>query len=339
MTKVAIAGAGAWGTTLAQILTDAGHEPLIWGRDSAVVDEINTAHTNTKFLGNPLLPHGVRATTDIKQAFTFAEVIVLAIPSQSLRENLQEWKSFFPADLPVVSSLKGIEISTQLRMSQVVEQVLGIDHNRIGFITGPNLASEIILRQPAAAVAASDNPAIAELVSTLFTTRYFRVYTSDDLLGCELAAATKSLIALAVGIVVGLNMGENTQAMMITRGLNEVTKLGVALGANPLTFAGLAGMGDLVASCSSSLSRNRTFGEELGRGGSMEYAHEHVAKTVEGVASASAVLDMAHGLGIEVPIIEAVADVISGKITPRQASYRLMSLDTGAELELEMENR
>ncbi len=339
MTKVAIAGSGAWGTTLAQILTDAGHEPLIWGRDSAVVDEINTAHTNTKFLGNHLLPHGVRATTDIQQAFTFGEVIVLAIPSQSLRENLQEWKSFFPADLPVVSSLKGIEISTQLRMSQVVEQVLGIDHNRIGFITGPNLANEIILRQPAAAVAASDNPAIAQLVSTFFTTRYFRVYTSDDLLGCELAAATKSLIALAVGIVVGLNMGENTQAMMITRGLNEVTKLGVALGANPLTFAGLAGMGDLVASCSSSLSRNRTFGEELGRGGSMAYAHEHVAKTVEGVASASAVLEMAHGLGIEVPIIEAVADVISGKITPREASYRLMSLDTGAELEFEMENR
>ena len=216
-------------------------------------------------------------------------------------------------------------------MSKVV--VLGevLETQNIAIITGPNLANELILRQPAGAVAAAPTTAIAEKVQQLFTTPYYRVYTSVDVLGCELAGAIKSVIALAVGISIGMGYGENTQAMLITRGLNEVARLCAAHNADPLSAAGLAGMGDLVASCGSALSRNRTFGEVLGKSGSMEVAKTQVAKTVEGVASSSAVLEIAHRVGIEVPVIEAVADVVSGSLTPEQALDRLMEITTKAE--------
>ena len=331
MKKVAVLGSGAWGTTLGQVMVDSGQQVLIWGRNKKVVREINRRHSNRRFLKGIDLPKELKATTDIKAVLEFADVILLAIPSQTLRENLNNWKGFFPKDLPIISTLKGIEVETQLRMTEVAQQVLEIDKSRLGIITGPNLASELILRQPAGAVGASTNPEISKLIARLFKTKYFRVYTSDDLLGCELAGSAKSIIALAVGMVVGMGLGENTQATIITRGLNEVSKLGVALGANPLTFAGLAGMGDLVASCGSPLSRNRTFGEVLGKSGSMDVARTQVAKTVEGVASSNAVLEIAHRVGVEVPVIEAVADVVSGALTPAQALDRLMEITTKAE--------
>ena len=206
-----------------------------------------------------------------------------------------------------------------------------MDTQNIAIITGPNLANELILRQPAGAVAAATNLGVAEKVQQLFTTPYYRVYTSVDVLGCELAGAIKSVIALAVGISIGMGYGENTQAMLITRGLNEVARLCAAHNADPLSAAGLAGMGDLVASCGSALSRNRSFGEVLGKSGSMDVARAKVAKTVEGVASSSAVLELAHRVGIEVPVIEAVADVVSGALTPEQALDRLMEITTKAE--------
>ena len=229
----------------------------------------------------------------------------------------------------MVSTLKGIEISTQLRMTEVIVEILG--PHRVAMITGPNLADELVLRQPAGAVAAATTQDTSEEVRALFRTPYYRVYTSVDLLGCELAGAIKNVIALAVGISIGMGFGENTQAMLITRGLNEVARIGAAHGADPLSAAGLAGMGDLVASCGSALSRNRTFGEVLGRTGSMNDAREHVAKTVEGVASSSAVVELAHRVGVEVPVIEAVADVVAGTITPKQALERLMAITTKAE--------
>jgi glycerol-3-phosphate dehydrogenase (NAD(P)+) len=197
---------------------------------------------------------------------------VLAIPAQSLRENLSGWVNNFPSDKPVISTLKGIEAKTQLRMTEVVTEILGIPPARLGLITGPNLAGELSLRQPAGAVAASSNTEISQLMIDAFTTPYFRIYPSEDLVGCELAGAAKSVIALAVGMAIGLGLGENTQAMIITRGLSEVARFGNGYGANPLTNLGLAGMGDLVASCGSGLSRNRTFGEALGRSGTMAQA-------------------------------------------------------------------
>ncbi len=329
MSKVVVLGAGQWGSTLAQVLCDAGNHVLMWGRNQSVVDEINEKHTNTYYLENNALPVGLKATTDLKEAFDYSNIIILAVPAQTLRENLKIWKPYIQPGAIFVSSLKGIELSTMSRMTEIIQEVMESDN--IAIITGPNLANELILRQPAGAVAAAPTLVLAEKVQQLFATPYYRVYTSVDVLGCELAGAIKSVIALAVGISIGLGFGENTQAMLITRGLNEVARLCAAHNADPLSAAGLAGMGDLVASCGSPLSRNRTFGEVLGRSGSMDVARQKVAKTVEGVASSSAILEIAHRVGVEVPVIEAVADVVSGLITPTEALDRLMEITTKAE--------
>ena len=333
MKRVAVLGAGAWGTTLAQVLIDAGQEVFIWGRNGEVVDEINTLHTNKKFLPGVNLPKQIKATTNIAEAFDFGSALVLAIPAQSLRDNLANWKTTMPTDRPIISTLKGIEANTQKRMTEVVREVLDIGEAKLGLITGPNLAGELSLRQPAGAVAAAPNELISKEIIELFTTPYFRVYPSDDLVGCELAGAAKSVIALAVGMAIGLDLGENTQSMIITRGLSEVARFGNAYGSNPLTFLGLAGMGDLVASCGSALSRNRTFGESLGRTGSMAQARIDVAKTVEGVASASAIEELAHRVGVEVPIIESVSDVVLGRSTPEDAMNKIMTVSMAAEID------
>lgn len=329
MSKVVVLGAGQWGSTLGQVLSDAGNHVLIWGRDQKVVDEINTNHTNTHYLGENALPLGITATTDLKEAFEFSNIYIVAIPAQALRESLKSWKQYAQPGAIYVSSLKGIEVSTLSRMTEIIHEVMETEN--VAIITGPNLANELILRQPAGAVAAAPTIALAEKVQQLFATPYYRVYTSVDVLGCELAGSIKSVIALAVGISIGLGYGENTQAMLITRGLHEVARLCAAHNADPLSSAGLAGMGDLVASCGSPLSRNRTFGEVLGRSGSMDVARTEVAKTVEGVASSSAILEIAHRVGVEVPVIEAVADVVAGLISPTQALDRLMEITTKAE--------
>lgn len=329
MSKVVVLGAGQWGTTMAQVLCDAGNHVLMWGRSQELVDEVNQKHTNSKYLDDSVLPVGLKATSSLKEAFEYSNIYVLAVPAQTLRENLTNWKPMFEPNALIISTLKGIEVSTMSRMTEIISEVLGTEN--VAIITGPNLANELVLRQPAGAVAAAPTLAIAEKVQQLFTTPYYRVYTSIDVLGCELAGAIKSVIALAVGMSIGMGYGENTQAMLITRGLNEVARLCAAHNADPLSAAGLAGMGDLVASCGSALSRNRTFGEVLGKSGSIDVARTTVAKTVEGVASSNAVLEIAHRVGIEVPVIEAVADVVSGSLTPEQAIDRLMEITTKAE--------
>jgi glycerol-3-phosphate dehydrogenase (NAD(P)+) len=329
MSKVTVLGAGAWGSTMAQVLSDAGNHVLIWGRNQRIVTEINSQHTNHKYLDNNILPHGLSATSDLEHAFAYSNIYVLAVPAQTLRQNLKVWKPFVDPNALYISTLKGIEVSTLSRMTEIITDEMQTQNFAI--ITGPNLATELIKRQPAGAVAAAPTMLIAEKTQKLFDTPYYRVYTSTDVLGCEYAGAIKSVIALAVGISIGMGFGENTQAMLITRGLNEVARLCAAHGADPLSAAGLAGMGDLVASCGSPLSRNRTFGEVLGRSGSMTIAREHVAKTVEGVASSNAVLEIAHRVGVEVPVIEAVADVVSGAISPTAALDRLMEITTRAE--------
>ncbi len=333
--RITVLGTGQWGTALAQILCDAGNEVLIWGRNAAVVDEINSRHTNNNSLPGIALPQNLKATADISVAMQHAQMVVLAVPAQSLRENLQHWRSLFKKDIPIVSSLKGVEVSTQLRMTEVIQQVLEISEEKLAIITGPNLAREVVLRQPAGAVAASVSQELAELVAKAFNTSYFRVYTSNDVIGCELAGAAKNVIALAVGMAIGMGFGENTQSLVITRGLNEVTRLGIARGAMPLTFVGLAGVGDLLATCGSPLSRNRSFGEALGRTGSMQSARADVSSTVEGVSTARAVVDLAHLVGVEAPIMEAVYEVVSNNITPGQAIKSLMQIQTGAEIDHE----
>ena len=331
--KVTVLGSGQWGTTLAQVLCDAGNDVVIWGRNQSVVDEINSVHTNQRSLPALVLPTKLRATSDIAAAVQHSEMIVLAIPAQSLRENLKSWKALISKEIPIVSSLKGVEVATQKRMTEVVQEVLDIPEDMLAIITGPNLAREVVLRQPTGAVAASMSQELADLTAKTFSAPYFRVYTSNDVIGCELAGAAKNVIALAVGMSIGMGFGENTQALVITRGLNEVTRLGIARGAMPLTFVGLAGVGDLLATCGSPLSRNRSFGEALGRTGSMEKAQSEVRSTVEGVSTASAVVDLAHLVGVEAPIMEAVKDVVSNTISPQQAIVGLMKIHTGAEID------
>ena len=330
--KSTVLGTGAWGTTLAQIIVDAGHDVLLWGRNSSVVDEINALHTNEKFLPGIKLPEQVHATTDLKVALEYSDVIIVAIPAQTLRENLKVWAPHLKPGMRLISTLKGIEADTHSRMTEIMASELGISLDDMGLLTGPNLAGELSLRQPAGAVAASTNPKIVGELIELFTNPYFRVYPSSDLVGCELAGATKSVIALAVGMAIGLGYGENTQSMIITRGLGEVARFGIGYGADPLTNLGLAGMGDLVASCGSSLSRNRTFGEALGRTGSMSEASILMPKTVEGVASARSIRELAHRVGVEVPIIEVVSDVVSGAMTPADAMEHLKTVSLRAEL-------
>jgi len=327
--RVTVFGAGAWGSTMAQVLHDAGNEVLLWGRNQDVVAEINNQHTNVNYLGKHILPADLKATSDLAEAFQWSAIYILAIPAQQLRTTLGEWKPLYREDAIVVSTLKGIEISTQMRMSEIIEDVWGAQ--KVGVITGPNLADELVLRQPAGAVAAAPTQELADYIRDLFRTPYYRTYTSTDVMGCELAGAIKSVIALSVGISIGMGFGENTQAMLITRGLNEVARLCAAHGADPLTAAGLAGMGDLVASCGSPLSRNRTFGEVLGRTGSLEQTRQQVAKTVEGVATAGAVVEIAHRVGVEVPVIESVADIVDGSLSPEAALQRLMEITTKAE--------
>jgi len=330
--KSTVLGTGAWGTTLAQIIVDAGHDVLLWGRNSSVVDEINALHTNEKFLPGIKLPEQVHTTTDLKAALEYSDVIIVAIPAQTLRENLKVWVPHLKPGMRLISTLKGIEADTHSRMTEIMASELGISLDDMGLLTGPNLAGELSLRQPAGAVAASTNPKIVDELIELFTNPYFRVYPSSDLVGCELAGATKSVIALAVGMAIGLGYGENTQSMIITRGLGEVARFGIGYGADPLTNLGLAGMGDLVASCGSSLSRNRTFGEALGRTGSMSEASILMPKTVEGVASARSIRELAHRVGVEVPIIEVVSDVVSGAMTPADAMEHLKTVSLRAEL-------
>ena len=331
--KISLLGSGQWGSAVAQILCDASNDVLIWGRNQGVIDEINQNHRNSRSLPGIDLPKSLRATSSLQEAFDHAEMIVLAVPAQTLRENLTQWKSYFSLEVPIVSTLKGIEVSTQLRMSEVIQEVLGISEKKIAILTGPNLAKEVVLRQPAGAVAASTSQELADLTAEFFSAPYFRVYTSNDVIGCELAGAAKNVIALAVGMSIGMGFGENTQSLVITRGLNELTKLGMARGAMPLTFVGLAGVGDLLATCGSPLSRNRSFGEALGRTGSMKSAQEEVLSTVEGVATARAVVDLAHLVGVEAPIMEAVQEVVSNNITPAQAITQLMKIHTGAEID------
>ena len=329
--RVAILGAGSWGTAFAQIAADAGNEVSIWGRSQKTIEEINTDHHNFKFHPDNMLPKSITASTDAQKILKDADVVVLAIPAQTLRQNLSDWGSSIPSDAFILSLLKGIEVGSLERMSQVATEVLGVDEQRVSVLTGPNLAGEIIKREPAASVIACSNETNAHHLQDMCATPYFRPYTSTDVIGCELAGSIKNVMALAVGMAIGLGMGDNTKATVITRGLAETARLGVAMGADPSTFAGLAGMGDLVATCSSPLSRNRSVGELLGRGSSMDQARAITKTTAEGVSSAPAVLALAKKFQVDMPIVEAVVDVVQNSLPPAEVVKRLMNRTTSSE--------
>ncbi len=318
-------GAGSWGTTFAQVLCDAGTPATLWCRRPQLADAINLSHQNPDYLPGIDLNQSLRATADPAQALAGAGLVVLAVPAQTLRQNLASWAPLLPPGALLVSLMKGIELGSCNRMSEVIGQVAGLPSEAIAVISGPNLAGEIAGRQYCATVVACTDEQAAEQLQKACHTGYFRPYTNPDVIGCELGGAVKNVIALAVGIAVGMGLGDNTRAMLITRGLAEISRLGTALGADPHTFAGLAGMGDLVATCSSPLSRNRTFGENLGRGMPLADVIASTRQTAEGVKSSQSVLELASRHGVEMPITEVVVAVMHDGLEVGQAAVMLAS--------------
>jgi glycerol-3-phosphate dehydrogenase (NAD(P)+) len=329
--RVAVMGAGSWGTAFSQVLADAGHDVVLWARDPDLAEAIGQQHRNDRYLPDIALPERITADSDAARVLSGASLVVLAVPSQTLRENLQTWGEAIPPRTPVLSLLKGLELQTLERMSEVVTDVTGIDPRLVAVLSGPNLSREIAQRQPAATVVACREVAIAKVVQDTCLTPYFRPYTNTDVVGVELGGVVKNVIALATGIADGMGFGDNSKASIITRGLAEMTRLGVAMGADPLTFAGLAGIGDLVATCMSPLSRNRTFGENLGRGMTVAEVVAITSQTAEGVASSQAVLALAQQHGVSAPIAEHVVAVVHQGMSPHDMVRSIMSRATRPE--------
>ncbi len=309
----------------AKVLHDAGTEVTLYARRPEIAEAINLRHENPDYLPGIQLPEGLRATTDLAEAVEGADIVAIAVPSQTLRENLRVWSPLLPPKAILVSLMKGIELGTGRRMSEVIAEMTGASPDRIAVVCGPNLAREIGAGQPGAAVAACTDEETAKRIQAACMTPYFRVYTNTDVVGCELGGAVKNVIALCVGIAVGLGFGDSTRALLMTRGLAEITRLGAALGADEHTFAGLAGLGDLVGTCSSPLSRNRTFGENLGRGMTLEQTIAVTKQTAEGVKSSEAVLELARKHSVEMPITEVVAQVMHHGMSISEAASLLMS--------------
>jgi glycerol-3-phosphate dehydrogenase (NAD(P)+) len=308
----AVLGSGAWGTTFAQVLADAGCTVRLWGRNADVAQQITTEHVNGKYLPGVVLPGSVSATTDVAAALDGVDLVVVAIPSQSARATLEPLRDLVPPTAVAVSLMKGVELSTDRRMSEVVAEALAIDASRVAVVSGPNLAGEIARRQPTATVVSSSDPQTAALVAKACSSGYFRPYTNADVVGVELCGAVKNVIALAVGMAQGRGFGYNTTATVITRGLAEISRLGLALGADAETFPGLAGMGDLMATCASPSSRNHTLGKHVGQGMTLDDAITATGGTAEGVKSCRSVLELARSVGVEMPITEAVVGVLHG---------------------------
>lgn len=321
---IAVLGAGAWGTTVAKIIADAGHPVTVWARREAIADEINSEHTNRKYLKVPL-PETLTASADLDAVMAAADVLFIAVPSQEVRGVLEGKASLLQPDVTVVSLVKGIELGTGLRVSEIIAETLNVPTHRIAVLSGPNLSVEIAAEQPAASVLACTDLDRAKIVGKLVAASYFRPYVTDDVIGVELAGAIKNVIAIAVGMAAGCGYGDNTKASIITRGLAEITRLAVALGGDRETMAGLAGMGDLVATCASQLSRNHRFGRMLGEGLSVEEALEKTAGTAEGAKSSRSVAYLAQVTGVEMPITRAVMAVLYGGLTVDDMTRTLLS--------------
>ncbi|MBY8847815.1 NAD(P)H-dependent glycerol-3-phosphate dehydrogenase [Saccharothrix longispora] len=332
MDRVAVLGAGSWGTAFAKVLADSGTDVVLWARRAEVADAISTGRVNTDYLPDVVLPANLTATADADKALDGARAVVLAVPSQTLRENLAGWRPSLPPGATLVSLAKGVELGTLKRMSEVVREVAGVPEDQVAVVTGPNLAKEIAAEQPTATViACTDHDRAVELQHAC-SNSYFRPYTNVDVVGCELGGACKNVIALACGMAAGMGFGDNTMASIITRGLAETARLGAALGADPLTFAGLAGLGDLVATCASPLSRNRSFGERLGRGDSLARAQEAAhGQVAEGVKSCSSIRELAARHGVDMPITEGVHQVCHEGLDPRVLTAALLGRERKAE--------
>jgi glycerol-3-phosphate dehydrogenase (NAD(P)+) len=326
-----VVGAGSWGTAVAALARGTA-EVVLWGRDPQLVAACNDRHENPVYLPGVMLDPGVRATTDLADACAGADVVVMAVPSHGFRSVLRAAAPAIGPDAVVVSLAKGIEEGTFARPSEIVVAEVGVAPDAVAVLTGPNLAREVALGQPTASVVATPDPEVAVRLQRLFMTPTFRVYTNPDVVGCEIAGATKNVIAIAVGAAAGFGLGDNARAALITRGLAEMTRLGVALGGDPLTFSGLAGVGDLVATCTSELSRNRRAGFEFGQGRSVAEITAATPSVAEGIRTAGGVVELARRAGVDMPIAAMVAGVIAGNAAPEDLVGAFMGRSAKPEL-------
>lgn len=328
--KVGLLGGGSWGTTVAALV--ARNAPItMWARNKDAVDEINRNHTNSRYLPDATLPESLIATSDLEQAVANQDVIIMGIPSQNFRSVLEEIRPYIRPWVPIISLSKGLELSTQKRMTEIIDEVCP-SHPR-GVLTGPNLAREIMAGSAAASVIAMKDQVIVKQLQKLFHSGLFRVYTNHDVIGCELGGVLKNIIAIAAGMGDGQGAGDNTRSAVITRGLAEIMRLGVAMGGEQQTFSGLAGMGDLVATCTSPQSRNRSVGYELGKGRTITEIIDEMFMVAEGVKSAPAVISLAKAHGVEMPIAQEVFEVVQGESSAKKAFRGLLKADIGAESE------
>jgi glycerol-3-phosphate dehydrogenase (NAD(P)+) len=331
--KIAVMGAGSWGTTFAKVLADdSNNQIVLWARRADVVEEINEDHRNGDYLPGVKLPANLTASTDAAEVLKGAAQVYISVPSQSLRENLEAWGSKVEPDAILVSLMKGVEKDTGLRMSEVIAQVTGFDEDQIAVVSGPNLAAEIAKEEPTASVAASASKTAAAEVAKASTNSYFTTFTNRDVIGTEFGGILKNLIAVAIGIVNGVGYGENTKASIMTRGLAEISRFAVAYGAKPKTMVGLAGMGDLIATSESPLSRNHRAGEMLGKGFTMREVLKRMQQTAEGLSSVDPILQLAAAKGVAMPIVEQVQLVMQGKMAPKDiAPFLTTSTDTPSD--------
>lgn len=332
--KVAVIGAGSWGTTFAKILSDAGCDVTLWARRPEVANEIQVGRRNSQYLPGINLPKKLKATSDLQTALRGARLVFLAVPSQTLRQNLLDLEPYLDRRSVLVSLVKGVEKTTTMRMSEVIADTLDLDPERIGVISGPNIALEIAKEQPTGAVASCADLAVAQEIAMAASAPYFRMYVNTDVVGTELGGVLKNLIALAIGIVDGVGYGENTKAAIITRGLAEMTEFAVASGADAATLSGLAGLGDLIATCQSPLSRNNTAGRLIGQGYTQEETKEQMQQVAEGITSVPPVLELARERGITMPIVEQVQMVLSGRMAPKHLGPHLATEDDVPQPEL-----
>jgi len=327
VSRLVVMGAGSWGTTIAKVIADAGNEVVLWSRRDEVAVEINETKRNSDYLPGIDLPSNLTATSDLAFALKDAEQIYLAIPSQSLRQSLESWKEFIPKNATLISLIKGLEQGTGLRMSEVMAAATGLPMSHMAVVSGPNLALEIAKQEPAASVCACADVDRANEVARTCSNDYFTVFTNQDVIGTELGGVLKNLIAVAIGIVNGLGYGQNTKASIMTRGLTEITKFAVAHGARRRTMFGLAGLGDLIATSESSLSRNFRAGEMLGKGFTKREVLKRMGTTAEGLSSVEPVLESAVQKGIEMPIVSQVSDVLNGRMKPQDFGRQLNLAD------------
>lgn len=311
MSKVTVFGTGSFGTALANVLAENGHQVLMWGKNEQTINEINSQHINSKYLKNAQLNDSIVATLDINSAVSFSEVYLMALPTKAMREVAKSIDSLLASKKTFIHVAKGIENETYKRVSEMIEDSISPEHNAgIGVLSGPSHAEEVVIKQPTTVAASSKTPEVSKLTQDLFMNDYLRVYTNDDLVGVELGGALKNIIAVASGVISGMGFGDNAKAALMTRGLAEISRLGEKLGADPITFLGLGGIGDLIVTCTSTHSRNYTLGYKLGEGKSLDKALDEMNMVVEGIYTTKSVYHLAKEVDVDMPITAALYSVL-----------------------------